>query len=65
MARTLLAMAIAQALVAVIALVFDLTDKPAGPLGLVVLNGFFVVLFVGSALLFRRSAHGRPEQSAA
>ena len=63
MAHALFAMAIAQALVAVIALIFYPSASP-GPLGILVLNGFFFVLFVGSALLFRRAAHGQPAQSA-
>jgi hypothetical protein len=54
MARALLATALAQALVAVIALIFRLgAGGPPGVLGVLILNGFFVSLFVGSALLFR------------
>lgn len=54
MARALFAMALAQALVAVIALIFGLgSGSPPGVLGILILNGFFVALFVGSALLFR------------
>jgi hypothetical protein len=54
MARALLATAFAQALVAVIALIFGLgSESPPGVLGILILNGFFVSLFVGSALLFR------------
>jgi hypothetical protein len=54
MARALLATAFAQALVAVIALIFGLgSGSPPGVLGILILNGFFVSLFVGSALLFR------------
>ena len=54
MARALLATALAQALVAVIALIFRLgSGGPPGVLGVLILNGFFVSLFVGSALLFR------------
>ena len=63
MARALFATALAQALVPVIALIIW---KPsvasdasgwgsAGVLGVFGLNAFFVMLFVGSALLFRRA----------
>ena len=54
MARALFATALAQALVAVIALIFGLgSGSPPGVLGILILNGFFVSLFVASALLFR------------
>ena len=53
MARALLATALAQALVAAITLFFGLgSGSPPGVLGILILNGFFVSLFVGSALLF-------------
>lgn len=65
MARALLATALAQALVAVIALVAGLGYPWSGPLELSLLNGFFVAMFVGSAWLFRRAACGRPERDAA
>jgi hypothetical protein len=60
MARALLATAIAQALVPVIALVIGGSQarsmqEPPGVLGVLVLNAFFVMLFVVSALLFRRA----------
>ena len=64
MARALFATALAQTSVAVIALVAGLGYPWSGPLELSVLNGFFVALFVGSAWLFRRAAHGRPERGA-
>ncbi len=60
----LFAMALAQALVAVIALIAGLGSPWSGPLEILVLNGFFVALFVGSAWLFRRAVHGRPEWGA-
>jgi hypothetical protein len=54
MARALLAMALAQALVAAIALFFGLgAGSPPGVLGVLILNGFFVSLFGGAALFFR------------
>lgn len=62
MARALFATALAQTLVAVIALIARLGYPLSGPLEILGLNGFFVALFVGSAWLFRRAAHGRPER---
>ena len=55
MARTLVGMAIAQALVAAIALFGGLGRPWSGPLEIVLSNGFFVALFVGAAWLFRRA----------
>jgi len=52
----LFATALAQALVAVIALVGRMRN---GPLEIVTINGFFVALFVGSAVLFRKAAAAR------
>lgn len=60
MARALFATALAQALVAVIALIAGMGYPWSGPLEILVLNGFFVALFVGSAWLFRRAAAERP-----
>lgn len=56
MARALFATAVAQALVAVIAMIawkqyFEIS----------ILNGFFIALWIGSALLFRRAARVRAE----
>ncbi len=56
MARAMFATAIAQASVAVIALVAGLGSSASGPLEIVALNGFFIALFVGSTLLFREAA---------
>jgi hypothetical protein len=64
MARALVATALAQASVAVVALVAGLGSPGSGPLEIVALNGFFVALWVGSALLFREAARGRPERGA-
>jgi len=65
MARALFATALAQALVPVIALIIW---KPSvaswgepGVLGVFGLNVFFAMLFVGSALLFRRAVRERNE----
>ena len=52
MARALFAMALAQASVAVIALIFGLGLPWSPPVEILALNGFFVALFVGSALMF-------------
>ena len=59
MARVLFATALAQTLVAVIALVGRLGSPYSGPLEIVTINGFFVALFVGSAVLFSKAARGR------
>ncbi|CAA9521473.1 MAG: hypothetical protein AVDCRST_MAG05-3641 [uncultured Rubrobacteraceae bacterium] len=58
MARALFATALAQALVALIALIIGLSSpwSPPGVLETLILNGFFVALFAGSALLFRYAA---------
>ena len=56
MARALLATALAQASVAAVALIAGLGSPFTGPFEIVVLNGFFVALFVGSAALFRKAA---------
>ena len=56
MARALFATALAQALAAVIALLAGLGSPRSGPGEILIPNGFFVALFVGSALLFRRAS---------
>jgi hypothetical protein len=65
MARTLAAMAFAQALVAAIALVEGLGLPWSGPAEIVLLNGFFVALFGGSAWLFAQAARIGPERGRA
>ena len=62
--RALVATAVAQTLVALIALIGGLGRPWSGPLELLLLNGFFVALFLGSAWLFRGAAHGRRERGA-
>ena len=59
MARALFVTALAQALVPVIALtIWQPTSwGAAGVFGVFVLNAFFVMLLVGSALLFKRAAY--------
>jgi hypothetical protein len=56
MARALFATALAQAVVAAIAVIFGLGAPWSEPREIVTLNGFFVALFVGSALLVRYAA---------
>ena len=61
MARALLAMASAQALVAVIALIAGKHEAAISSVAeIVLLNGIFVVLFIGSAWLFRHAARTHP-----
>ena len=61
MARALLAMAVAQALVAVIALIAGKHQAPISSVFEIVgLNGLFVALFIGSAWLFRHAARKQP-----
>ena len=62
MARALFATGLAQALVAVIVLIFGLGSSWSGPGEILAVNGFFVALFVGSAMLFR---HAGREQTPA
>lgn len=59
MARALFATALAQALVAAIALIARLGLPWSGPAELIALNGFFIAAFAGSAWLFRHAAHDR------
>jgi hypothetical protein len=56
MARALLAMAIAQALVPVIAILIWRPPFTIGMLKVLILNAVFVMLFASSALLFRRAS---------
>jgi hypothetical protein len=57
MAHALFATAIAQTLVAVVALIAGEHQSPAGSVAEILgLNGIFVALFLGSAGLFRRAA---------
>ena len=61
MARALLATALVQALVAVIALIAGKHEAAISSVAeIVLLNGMFVVLFVGSAWLFRHAARTQP-----
>jgi len=65
MVRALFAMALAQALVAAITLIFGLGLPWSPPVEILALNGFFVALFVGSALLFRYAGREQPPADAA
>ena len=56
MARALFATALAQALVAAITLIAGLGLPASPPMEIIGINGFFVMLFVGSAALFRHAA---------
>jgi hypothetical protein len=61
MARALLTTAQAQALVAVIALIAGKHKDPISSVTEILgVNGLFVVLYVGSALLFRHAARRQP-----
>ncbi|WP_116040450.1 hypothetical protein [Amycolatopsis palatopharyngis] len=61
MARALLATAVAQAVVAVIALIAGKHQSPVSSVFEILgLNGFFVALFIGSAWLFRDAARRQP-----
>ena len=59
MARALFATALTQALVAAITLIFGLGLPGSPPVEILAVNGFFVALFVGSALLFRHAGRGQ------
>lgn len=65
MARALFATALAQAVVAVIALVAGLGLPESGPMEIVLGNGLFVALFAGAAALFREAARKGPGRGAA
>jgi len=61
MARALLATALVQALVAVIALLAGKHEAAISSVAeIVLLNGMFIVLFIGSAWLFRHAARKQP-----
>lgn len=65
MARALVATAIAQAVVAAVALLAGKADVPGSSVAeIVLLNGLFVALFVGSACLFRLAARRQPASGA-
>jgi hypothetical protein len=51
-------MALVQAAIGAIALLLGLGYPASPPVELIGLNGMFIVLFSGSALLFRRAGRG-------
>jgi hypothetical protein len=59
------ASALAQGLITAIALIAGLGEPWSGPLKILVLNGFFVTLFMGSVGLVRRADGGRAERCGA
>ena len=59
MARALFGTALAQALVAAIAAITGLGLPYSGAAEILLLNGFFIGMFAGSAWLFRRAAPAR------
>ncbi len=65
MVLTMFAMALAQTLVAAIALIGGFYQSPPSTVFHIIgVNGFFITLFVVSALLFRYAAQGESEQNA-
>jgi hypothetical protein len=63
MARALFATALAQALVAIIALILDLGLPYSPAAEIILLNGLFIAMFGGAAGLFRRAAHLEPSET--
>lgn len=55
LALTLATMALSQAIIAIVAVLRQAGMPWSGPGELLLLNGFFILLFILSALLFRRS----------
>ena len=64
MARALFATTLAQALVAVIALIAGMIPAYNSAYEMLGINGFFVALWLTSAWLFRKAARGGPERVA-
>jgi hypothetical protein len=66
MARALLATAVTQAGIAVVALIAGRSEAPGSSVSDIVgVNAFFIALFIGSAWLFRRAARRQPPTDAA
>jgi hypothetical protein len=61
MAYALFATAFTQAFIAAVALIARLGLPYSPPAEIVLLNGFFIAMFTGSAWLFRRAARAPPE----
>jgi hypothetical protein len=64
MAQAMFTTAIATASVGVVALITGAVPEYNSAFEILALTGFFVTIFVASALLFRLAADGRPEQLA-
>lgn len=62
MSRAMIAVAFSQILVTLIALIGQLGSPDSSPLQIVLLNGFFVAMYIASAWLFRRA--GLSQESA-
>jgi hypothetical protein len=65
MARAMFATASAQALVGIVALISGIVPAYNAPAETLGLTGFFAMMFVASALLFRQAAERRADGSAA
>lgn len=65
MARAMFATALALVIVAMIAVVAGLGEPWSNSQEIILLNGFFIALFVGSGFLFREAATGAVEQETA
>lgn len=61
MSKTMFAVALAQALVPVIAFIIWLPPLDIGLLRVLLLNGFFVILFAESAILFKKSVNNKAD----
>lgn len=61
MSRAFLATALAQGLIAVIAIIAELGYPSSGPLEVFILNAFFAVLWLTVAWMFRKAARGGPK----
>jgi hypothetical protein len=64
MARALFAAALAQAVVAAIALIAGMQSPVSPAIEILGLNGFFAALWLGSAWLFRKAARGQAPPAA-
>jgi len=64
MAVTLLAMALAHAIIAAIAIAMGLGEAASGPVEIIGVNALFMVLFIGAALLFRNASRRPPRVEA-
>lgn len=64
MARAMVAAAVLQALITVIAIAYGLGRPYSGAVELALLNGFWIVLFTVSAALFRAAARGETSAGA-